>query len=132
MIVREKLNKHNWKHTYYYYLPHSVHTAEPAPTSTRTTSSIRSTTSSSCAGSGRSVAVARASTLPTPVPTASGASGGAVHPKGQHRTRHFESTIINKRTPLLENQLRTIVEKCLDYSINPPKPLTGRGVGFAM
>ena len=165
MIVREKLNKHNWKHTYYYYLPHSVHTAEPAPTSTRTTSSIRSTTSSSCAGSGRSVAVARASTLPTPVPTASGASGGAVagargtggapngtggsdlptpvptasgasggavHPKGQHRTRHFESTIINKRTPLLENQLRTIVEKCLDYSINPPKPLTGRGGGFAM
>ena len=131
MIVREKLNKHNWKHTYYYYLPHSVHTAEPAPTSTRTTSSIRSTTSSSCAGSGGSVAVARASTLPTPVPMASGASGGAVPPKGQHRTRHFESTIINKRTPLLENQLRTIVEKCLDYSINPPKPLSGRGVGFA-
>jgi hypothetical protein len=63
---------------------------------------------------------------------ASGASGGAVHPKGQYRTRHFENTIINKRTPLLENQLRTIVEKCLDYSINPPKPLTGRGVGFAM
>jgi hypothetical protein len=23
------------------------------------------------------------------------------------------------------------VERCLDYAINPPKPLTGRGVGFA-
>jgi len=40
MIKREKLNKHNWKHTYYYYLPKSVHTAEPeASTATRTTSS---------------------------------------------------------------------------------------------
>ena len=174
MIVREKLNKHNWKHTYYYYLPHSVHTAEPAPTSTRTTSSIRSTTSSSCAGSGRSggavggaspttpvpaasgapggavvgargtggapngtagsggsAAVVGASTPPTPAPTASGAPGGSVHPKGQHRCGHFGGIKSNKRTPLLENQLRTIVEKCLDYSINPPKPLTGRGVGFA-
>ena len=175
MIKREKLNKHNWKHHYYYYLPKSVHTAEPEPeaTSTRTSSSIRSTTSSSCAGSGRSggavggaspttpvpaasgapggavvgargtggapngtagsggsAAVVGASTPPTPAPTASGASGGAVHPKGQHRTRHFESINNQKKTPLLENQLQTIVERCLEYAINPPKPLTGRGVGF--
>ena len=162
MIVREKLNKHNWKHTYYYYLPHSVHTAEPAPTSTRTSSSIRSTTSSSCAGSGRSGAAVGGASTSTPVPTGSGASGGAVagargtggapngtagsdlpthspkvsleaggavHPKGQHRTRHFESTIINRKTPLLENQLQTIVERCLDYAINPPNPLTKGGVG---
>jgi hypothetical protein len=41
MIKREKLNKHNWKHTYYYYLPKSVHTAEPeASTATRTTQTI--------------------------------------------------------------------------------------------
>jgi hypothetical protein len=188
MIVREKLNKHNWKHTYYYYLPHSVHTAEPEPTPnhTTTTSSIRSTSSSFGAGSGQSVAGDHLNPVPTasgarpepvagdhlnPVPTASGARpagrtttstststkgtagapdgtggadlpathtskvssppAGAVQPKGQHRTRHFESTIINRRTPLLENQLRTIVEKCLDYSINPPKPITRRGVGFA-
>jgi len=167
MIVREKLNKHNWKHTYYYYLPHSVHTAEPEATTTRTSSSIRSTTSSSCGGSGGSVAVVGASTPPTPAPTASGAvagargtggapngttgsggsvavvgastpptpaptaSGGAVHPKGQHHSRHFESINNQDKTPLLENQLRTIVEKCLDYSINPPKPLTGGGFGFA-
>jgi len=128
MIVREKLNKHNWKHTYYYYLPHSVHTAEPEATTTRTSSSIRSTTSSSCGGSGGSVAVVGASTPPTPAPTA---SGGAVHPKGQHHSRHFESINNQDKTPLLENQLRTIVEKCLDYSINPPKPLTGGGFGFA-
>jgi len=173
MIKREKLNKHNWKHTYYYYLPKSVHTAEPEPS--RTSSSIRSTTSSSCAGSGGSVAGVGASTPPTPAPTASGASGGAVagargtggapngtagsggsvagsvagvgastpptpaptasgasggvvHPKGQHRCGHFGGIKSDIRTPLLENQLRTIVEKCLDYSINPPKPLTG-GVG---
>ena len=166
MIKREKLNKHNWKHHYYYYLPKSVHTAEPEPeaTSTRTSSSIRSTTSSSCAGSGRSGAAVGGASPTTPVPAASGApggavvgargtggapngtagsdlpthspkvssaAGGAVPPKGQHRTRHFESTIINRRTPLLENQLQTIVERCLDYAINPPKPLTGRGVGFA-
>ena len=165
MIKREKLNKHNWKHHYYYYLPKSVHTAEPEPeaTSTRTSSSIRSTTSSSCAGSGGSAAVVGASTPPTPAPTASGASGGAVagargtggapngtagsdppthspkvsspsggavHPKGQYRTRHFESINNQKKTPLLENQLQTIVERCLEYAINPPKPLTGRGVGF--
>ena len=163
MIVREKLNKHNWKHTYYYYLPHSVHTAEPEATTTRTSSSIRSTTSSSCGGSGRSASVGGASTS-IPVPAAAGApggavagargtggapngtagsappthspkvsspAGGAVHPKGQHRTRHFESINNQKKTPLLENQLQTIVEKCLDYAINPPKPLTGRGVGFA-
>jgi hypothetical protein len=143
MIKREKLNKHNWKHTYYYYLPKSVHTAEPEPS--RTSSSIRSTTSSSCAGSGGSVAgvgastpptpaptASGASTPPTPAPTASGASGGAVHPKGQHRCGHFGGIKSDIRTPLLENQLRTIVEKCLDYSINPPKPLTGGGGGFTI
>jgi hypothetical protein len=165
MIKREKLNKHNWKHHYYYYLPKSVHTAEPEATTTRTRSSIRSITSSSCGGSERSAtAVGGASSTSIPVPAVGGASGGAVagargtgdapngtpgsdlpthpskvsspvggavHPKGQHRSRHFESTIINRRTPLLENQLQTIVERCLDYAINPPKPLTGRGIGFA-
>jgi hypothetical protein len=38
--------------------------------------------------------------------------------------------ISTKNNPLLENQLRQVVEKCLDYGINPPKPLTGRGLGF--
>ena len=179
MIKREKLNKHNWKHTYYYYLPKSVHTAEPAPT---TTSSIRSTTSSFGTGSGKSVAGDHLNPAPmasgarpapvagdhlNPAPMAPGASAegttrtspkgtggapdgsggadfpatptskvfsppaGAVHPKGQNRYGHFDSTIINRKTPLLENQLRTIVEKCLDYSINPPKPLAGGGIGFA-
>jgi len=185
MIVREKLNKHNWKHTYYYYLPHSVHTAEPEPTPNHTTtSSIRSTTSSFGAGSGKAVAgdhlnpaLTASGARPAPVAgdhlnpalTASGAPAGrnttrtstkgtggapdgtggadfpathtskvfsppagAVQPKGQHRTRHFESINNHNKTPLLENQLRTIVEKCLDYSINPPKPLTGGGVGFAI
>jgi hypothetical protein len=185
MIVREKLNKHNWKHTYYYYLPHSVHTAEPEPTPNHTTtSSIRSTSSSFGAGSGQSVAGDHQNPVPTasgarpapvagdhqnPVPTASGARpagrtttrtstkgtagapdgtggadfpairiskvssppAGAVQPKGQHRTRHFESINNQDKTPLLENQLRQIVEKCLDYSINPPKPLTTKGMGFA-
>lgn len=28
MIIREKLNKRNWKQVYYYFLPHSPHTAE--------------------------------------------------------------------------------------------------------
>jgi predicted transcriptional regulator len=28
MIIREKLNKRNWKQVYYYFLPHSRHTAE--------------------------------------------------------------------------------------------------------
>jgi hypothetical protein len=165
MIKREKLNKHNWKHTYYYYLPKSVHTAEPAPT----------TTSSFGAGSGKSVAGDHLNPAPmapgarpapvagdhlNPAPMAPGTSaegttrtstkgtGGAdfpatstskvsspparaVHPKGQNRYGHFDSTIINRKTPLLENQLRTIMEKCLDYSINPPKPLTKGGVGFA-
>ena len=38
LIIREKLNKHNWKHTYYYYLPHSVHTAEEVSTNSRSSS----------------------------------------------------------------------------------------------
>ena len=46
LIIREKLNKHNWKHTYYYYLPHSVHTAEEVSTNTRRSrSSYRDTSS---------------------------------------------------------------------------------------
>ena len=46
LIIREKLNKHNWKHTYYYYLPHSVHTAEEVSTnSSRSRSSYRDTSS---------------------------------------------------------------------------------------
>ena len=28
MIIREKLNKRNWKQVYYYFLPHSPHTVE--------------------------------------------------------------------------------------------------------
>ena len=33
LIERHKLNKHNWKHTYYYHLKHSVHTKDlPTPT----------------------------------------------------------------------------------------------------
>ena len=168
LIQREKLNKHNWKHHYYYYLPKSVHTAEPDASTTRTSSSSRSTTSSFGAGSGRSGAPGAADPL-TPVPTASGASGAAdpLTPvptaSGTRRTstkgtggaptgtagsplpvssrssqsvsgasvRTFCGDHINRRNPLLENQLQTIVERCLDYAINPPKPLTGRGVGFA-
>jgi DNA-binding MarR family transcriptional regulator len=173
LIQREKLNKHNWKHHYYYYLPKSVHTAEPDASTTRTSSSSRSTTSSFGAGSGRSGASgARAAADPlTPVPTAAGASGAraAADPltpvptaAGARRTstkgtggapagtagsplpvssqssqsvsgasvRTFCGDHINRRNPLLEKQLRTIAEKCLDYGVNPPKPLTGRGFGF--
>jgi len=171
LIQREKLNKHNWKHHYYYYLPKSVHTAEPDASTTRTSSSSRSTTSSFGAGSGRSGAPGAADPL-TPVPTASGASGAraAADPltpvptaSGTRRTstkgtggaptgtagsplpvssrssqsvsgasvRTFCGDHINRRNPLLEKQLRTIAEKCLDYGLNPPKPLTGKGFGFA-
>ena len=48
LIIREKLNKHNWKHTYYYYLPHSVHIAEEVSTNSRSSrgrSSYRDTSS---------------------------------------------------------------------------------------
>ena len=52
LIERQKLNKHNWKHTYYYHLPHSVHTKEAAPTTSRTTrTSNRSNCSSRAVGS---------------------------------------------------------------------------------
>jgi hypothetical protein len=53
MIFRRKLNKHNWKHTYYYYLPHSVHTAEGEATGA-TSSTHRRTTSSSNRSAGGS------------------------------------------------------------------------------
>ena len=40
LIERHKLRKHQYNHTYFYYLPHSVHTKEAtAPTTTSTTRS---------------------------------------------------------------------------------------------
>ena len=52
LIERQKLNRHNWKHTYYYHLPHSVHTKEAAPSTSRTTrTSNRSNCSSRAVGS---------------------------------------------------------------------------------
>ena len=157
MIKREKLNKHNWKHTYYYYLPKSVHTAEPAEplTATRTTSSNGTRLSSTSSTSGGSNPVGtphrqssthsssntRTSTTGTqPCSVGTGGSGGSgggsrqgepLKPFRQRQSGQNVSFISTSNNPLLINQLRQIVEKCLDYSINPPKPLTGRGVGFA-
>ena len=159
MIKREKLNKHNWKHTYYYYLPKSVHTAEPEPepaTATRTTSSNGTRFSSSNSTSGGSEPVGTPlrqsstntthphhnSTRTTPVGTeprsfGTGGSGGGSHraeplkPFRQRQSGQNVSFISTKNNPLLENQLRQVVEKCLDYGINPPKALTGGGLGFA-
>jgi hypothetical protein len=53
LIERHKLNRHNWKHTYYYHLPHSIHTKDlPTPTTSRTTrTSSRSKCSSRAVGS---------------------------------------------------------------------------------
>jgi len=157
MIRREKLNKHNWKHTYYYYLPKSVHTAEPEPaTATRTTSSNGTRLSSSNSTSGGSEPAAathkqssnqsthntRNGTRTTPIGTqprsvGTGGSGGGSHqgepvkPFRQRQSGQNVSFISKENNPLLEKQLRQIVEKCLDYGINPPKSLTGRGLGFA-
>ena len=157
MIKREKLNKHNWKHTYYYYLPKSVHTAEPEPaTATRTTSSNGTRFSSRNSTSGGSEPVGtplrqssthsthphHSSTRTTPVGTeprsvGTGGSGGGSHraeplkPFRQRQSGQNVSFISTKNNPLLENQLRQVVEKCLDYGINPPKALTGGGMGFA-
>ena len=157
MIKREKLNKHNWKHTYYYYLPKSVHTAEPEPaTATRTTSSNGTRFSSSNSTSGGSEPVGtplrqssthsthphHSSTRTTPVGTeprsvGTGGSGGGSHraeplkPFRQRQSGQNVSFISTKNNPLLENQLRQVVEKCLDYGINPPKALTGGELGFA-
>ena len=157
MIKREKLNKHNWKHTYYYYLPKSVHTAEPAEplTATRTTSSNGTRLSSTSSTSGGSNPVGtphrqssthsssntRTSTTGTqPCSVGTGGSGGSgggsrqgepLKPFRQRQSGQNVSFISTSNNPLLINQLRQVVEKCLDYGINPPKPLTRRGVGFA-
>jgi len=166
MIVREKLNKHNWKHTYYYYLPHSVHTQDiPETTPTRATStSGRSTGCSSGRSRDRQTPVrpippinaptasqehledgarpSRATSAPT---TGTGCSSSTQtvlvqqsdHQRDQSRQKHRNSpskmsaSISIENNPLLEKQLRQIAEKCLDYAINPPKPLTKGGVGFA-
>jgi hypothetical protein len=66
-----------------------------------------------------------------------GGSGGGSHraeplkPFRQRQSGQNVSFISRKNNPLLENQLRQIVEKCLDYGINPPKTLTGGGLGFS-
>jgi hypothetical protein len=160
MIKREKLNKHNWKHTYYYYLPHSVHTAEPTsyPSSTqrptRRTSSngMRLDSSNSTSASSEPVqptSYPSSTQRPTRTPirrsfkgiqphsVGAGSPGGAepqeepVKPIRQRYSSQNVPFISKENNPLLTKQLRQIVEKCLDYSINPPKPLTTRGIGFA-
>ena len=59
------------------------------------------------------------------------ASGGSIRTMRQHRSGHFDGVNNIRNNPLLTNHLQTIVEKCLDYATNPPKPLTGKGIGFA-
>ena len=159
MIKREKLNKHNWKHTYYYYVPKSVHTAEPEPlTAPRTTSSNGMRLGSSNGISGGSDPVEPTShppstqstdkTIRTPLtgsstgtqphPVGTGGSGGGsrqgepLKPFRQRQSGQNVSFISKENNSLLTKQLRQVVEKCLDYGINPPKPLTRRGVGFAI
>ena len=186
MIFREKLNKRNWKHTYYYYLPHSVHTKEVPRISTSNPTSRSTSCSGSDADGGirplvQATPLASASTASeehlegagaspratgapasgvtgaSPASTASeehlegaGASPRAtgafchsvpVYPTTCQEDRSSQNrrtippkmsaSISIKNNPLLEKQLRQIAEKCLDYSINPPKPLTRAGVGFA-
>lgn len=58
------------------------------------------------------------------------AAVGAIRPFRQNHSGQNVCFISRERNLLLENQPRTIVEKCLDYSINPPKTLTGRGLGI--
>ena len=82
------------------------------------------------------------STRTTPVGTeprsvGTGGSGGGSHraeplkPFRQRQSGQNVSFISKENNPLLIKQLRQVVEKCLDYGINPPKTLTGGGLGFA-
>ena len=159
MIIREKLNKRNWKHTYYYYLPHSVHTKElgesASSTSTSTSTRSRSTRTSegTCSsrgtgaggtagkgagGAGRtdtehstqSSGADTTGALRSPCAPASGA-GGSVRTFQSNQTRRNVPFITRKNNPLLDKQLRLIVEKCMDYGKDGIKPITKGGVGFA-
>jgi len=151
MIVREKLNKHNWKHTYYYYLPHSVHTKEPSQSTPTTSSKARSTRGSTSTCNPRRTAVEGAegaseeqngdqSTQSSVAGMAgacrtSGASGltagEAVRTFRPRRTDQNVPFITRENNPLLNNQIRTIVEKCMDYGKTGLKPITRAGGGFA-
>jgi hypothetical protein len=161
MIKREKLNKHNWKHTYYYYLPHSVHTAEQeGQDTTRSTSSYGNGRGSVGLSGGSKTAESTnpsRSPLPThtgalqghqehpqrapkrtpPVPIGTGASGGvlhqdkSLHPFQGHRSSQNVPFISKENNPLLTKQLMEIVEKCMDYGKYGKNIINGRGVGFA-
>jgi hypothetical protein len=158
MIKREKLNKHNWKHTYYYYLPHSVHTAEQD--TTRTTSSYGNGSGSVRPSGGseiRQTTNPTRSSVPThtgalqghqehgqgapkrttPVPVGTCGSGGVLHqdkslqPFRGHRSSQNVPFISKENNPLLTKQLMEIVEKCMDYGKYGKDKINGRGIGFA-
>ena len=106
LIERHKLRKHQYNHTYFYHLPHSVHTKEAAaPTTTSTTRSNRnrSNCSSRAGGSFHKGRQDHPTTNPYvpyvshiepvagpagpqealgPVPVASGGAGGGSAPQG--------------------------------------------------
>jgi DNA-binding transcriptional ArsR family regulator len=156
MIIREKLNKRNWKHTYYYYLPHSVHTkelGESAPSTTTTRSRSTRTSESTCSSRGTGAGgtavggsggagstdteqetqrsgAGTTGALRSPCAPASG-GGEAVRTFPSNQTRRNVPFITRENNPLLNNQLRVIVEKCMDYGKAGIKPITKGGVGFA-
>ena len=151
LIIREKLNKKNWKHTYYYYLPKSVHTAEEASNSTQ-----RATTDTSQSSRRNSAPMTHSSHREHSESNhrASGA-GGARHQSHLTAVRHRNTIsasappaeplrpsrpsqkgknvpfISREKQSILNIHIRQIVEKCLDYGENGIKPLTGRGIGFS-
>jgi hypothetical protein len=124
LIERQKLNRHNWKHTYYYHLPHSVHTKEAAPSTSRTT---RTSNRSNC--SSRAVGSFHSTTNPYAVPCGpaggSAAQGLTAGPSGGGLTTSQtssgnRSSVIRTTGPDLSTkeqsisniQLRQIVERC--------------------
>ena len=149
LIIREKLNKHNWKHTYYYYLPKSTHTAEVEDTAssrstsreedrrgglTSTSTHSRSPSTDQAEASGLTGHPRQHQSAGAGKTTPSGLSSRraeAVRPKGRGQTNQNVPFISKEKQSISNIHLRDIVEKCMDYGKTGIKPITGRGIGFA-
>ena len=126
LIVREKLQKHNYRQVWFYHLPKSPHTAEVATdTSSRRENTSRGSSNTSGIHSSHTPA-----TTGFPAVSVENSSIRAGSP-----VRNEENVCIYQKKYNIKNTLQTIVEKCLLYGeigiVEGQGKRFSAGLGFA-
>ncbi len=125
LILREKLQKHNYKHVWFYHLPKSPFTAGLEPDTETTT---------------RDTSIGASNSTPATAPTHKDRDGFIALPAPNHSiraevpVRTMQNVCIKQKKYNIKNTLQTIVDKCLLYGqvgvAEGQERRTSAGMGF--